>query len=280
MFLSLIAICQKPELRNDLEKMALSKRVKCVREISYSKGTPASLEQINQNDSSLSNYLCCFSNDGKLDTLKSFSANGNIEFVVTYKYNKHGLLDGKRKVSAEDALINTTTIFYDQENFKVEEIVRGKRGEVIILTKVKYLLKELNRVKYVTSSYFPESKARTEGTRYDVYSEDNKVSEIIYDADNINYRLTSYEYKAKKLIKRNMERSNGTEVLETRYDYDQHGNVTRTITLPGEEIVTNHYTYNIYNDWVKKITTITHKPFKNPVSTRPIITERAIIYLD
>src|SRR5688500_16870695 len=73
LFLSLNGISQRPDLRNDLEKMGLSKKVKCVREISYSKGSAANQKQENIIDSSFRNDLSCFLVDGKIDRLTSFS---------------------------------------------------------------------------------------------------------------------------------------------------------------------------------------------------------------
>ncbi len=279
-FLSLNGISQRPDFRNDPERMGLSKKVKCVREISYSKGSAANQKQETIIDSSFRNYLSCFLVDGKIDRLTSFSEATCIEFFLTYKYNEHGMLVEKRKMAADSTLISSTTIFYDQDNFKVDEISKCNRGEVIMLTKVTYLVKDLNRVKYKTATYFPESKATNESTKYEVYSGDNIISEILYDANNRNYRLTRYDYKVNKLSMKRMERSNGLQFLKTSYEYDQHGNLVITTLSPVQEIVTYDYTCNMRNDWIKRITSITNNGHKTKLSTKQIITEREIIYID
>jgi len=102
---------------------------------------------------------------------------------------------------------------------------------------------------------------------------------MFYDKDNVNYRVTSFKYKGEKLVMKIMERSHGKELLKTNYEYEQR-NIVKTTLSPGQEMVTNDYSYNINNDWIKKVTKVTNSSHSRELSTNLIITERQIIYLD
>ena len=175
-------------------------------------------------------------------------------FVTSYTYDDQGRLSSTTQVY-DGTILSVETYSYDDQGRKMmaneEGIFQGDPGRYTATTAFSYdengrlVEEERATVSQIVDEYKSQELSRTEY----LYQDDGKLAERrTYSGEKLTSK-TTYTYDQEKLSIQSTEYEPSRETEVLNFEYDDHGNLTREITIrlndKGAQLsrVTCEYTY-------------------------------------